>query len=99
MQLRDKKGHSIIYKMMQSSNDTIKIDLQTNDKKTTGYQFILLPDGKGHTLLIWNINTVLGWYPWKRIQGLVMDKITGPDYTSALQELKKIVEKNPGDSL
>lgn len=99
MQLRDKKGHCIIYKMMQSSNDTIKIDLQTNGTKTTGYQFILLPDGKSHTLLIWNINSVLGWYPWKRIQGLVMDKITGPGYTSALQELKKTVEKNPEDSL
>lgn len=99
MELRDTKRHSIIYKMIRFSNDTIKIDLQTTDTKTTSYHFIMLPYDKGQTLLTWNINTTLGWYPWKRIQGLVLDKITGPAYISTLQNLKKTVENYAQDSL
>ncbi len=96
MELRDSKGHSIIYKMIQSSNDTTKIDLQTNH---TNYQFITLPNDKQHTLLIWNINTTLGWYPWERIQGVIMDKIAGPAYIPTLQNLKETVENYAQGSL
>ena len=73
-----------------------KIDLQTNH---TNYQFITLPNDKQHTLLIWNINTTLGWYPWERIQGVIMDKIAGPAYISTLQNLKETVENYVQGSL
>ena len=45
--------------------------------------------------IIWNVNTDLGWYPWKRIQGIMMDKLTGPEYELALQNLKKVCEETP----
>ncbi len=92
VQLGDSKGRNIIFRLLPSSGDTIKINLKTNENKTVNYQFILLPVGEGHTLLIWNINTYSGWYPWQRLRGFVMDKITGPAYISALQKLKKAVE-------
>ena len=81
--------------MLYRSMDTINVDLQTNGKRLTNYQFVILPGNKGHTQIVWNVNTNLGWYPWKKIQGIIMDKVTGQEYTLALQNLKKIAEEGP----
>ena len=93
--LHDRHGHEIIFNMLYRSMDTINVDLQTNGKRLTNYQFVILPGNKGHTQIVWNVNTNLGWYPWKKIQGIIMDKVTGQEYTLALQNLKKIAEERP----
>ncbi|MEO6289912.1 MAG: SRPBCC family protein, partial [Ginsengibacter sp.] len=98
VQLSDSMGRDIIFTLLPSSGNTLKINLKTNKNKTINYQFILFPGGEGHTLLVWNINTYLGWYPWQRLRGLIMDKITGPAYISALENLKKAVENHLGSS-
>jgi len=40
------------------------------------------------------VNTKLKWYPWKKLAGVFMDKIKGPQYETVLQNLKAASE-NP----
>jgi hypothetical protein len=32
------------------------------------------------------------WYPWEKFSGIFVDKMTGPGYQAALNELKDFVE-------
>lgn len=41
----------------------------------------------------WRALTRLKWYPWEKFSGIFTDKITGPGYEAALEELKKYVEQ------
>jgi hypothetical protein len=70
----------------------INILLSEENKNNVTYQFILLPHGAGQTQLTWNVNTTLDWYPWKKLAGIFLDKITGPQYEEALQNLKATIE-------
>lgn len=90
--LRDKQGHEIMFHIVSNSMDSIIVELQPNNKKAIKYQFIISRHSAGYTQVVWNINTDLGWYPWERIQGILMDKVTGPGYAAALQNLKKVTE-------
>jgi hypothetical protein len=38
------------------------------------------------------VNVDLGWYPWKRIEGIFFDKFSGTQYESALEDLKSAAE-------
>ena len=35
------------------------------------------------------VNTALSWYPWDRLKGVFMDKIAGPQYQLALDNIIK----------
>ncbi len=93
-QLHDNRGHEIIFNIRHQPTDTINVELETNRRELINYQFITVSNNKGQTQIVWNINTDLGWYPWKKIQGVIMDKMTGQEYILALQNLKKVAEQN-----
>ena len=78
--------------LLASSLENINILLSEEKRNTKTYQFVLLPDAEGQTRLVWNVNTELGWYPWKRLGGIFLDKVSGPQYEAILQNLKKAVE-------
>ncbi len=40
----------------------------------------------------WRVLTTLNWYPWEKFYGIFIDKITGPGYEMALNNLKELVE-------
>ncbi|MEP7163998.1 MAG: hypothetical protein ABI741_04845 [Ferruginibacter sp.] len=40
----------------------------------------------------WRVFTKLKWYPWEKFSGIFIDKMTGPGYESALNNLKEIIE-------
>lgn len=42
----------------------------------------------------WSSLTKLKWYPWEKFSGIFVDKMTGPGYEAALNELKSFVEQN-----
>ncbi len=92
--LRDKNNREIKFSMIQNEAGNVNVRVFTDKKITMNYQFVISTDKKG-TLIIWNANIDLGWYPWIRIQGIVMDKLTGPEYDLALQNLKKVSEAAP----
>jgi Polyketide cyclase / dehydrase and lipid transport len=74
--------------------DTCTVLLTEDGSNDVTYQFILSPERTGGTLLTWNINTTLPWYPWKKITGIFLDKINGPRYAEVLEVLKSAVEKD-----
>ena len=78
--------------MIRSGRENIDILLLGKDKNNITWQFILSSNGPGQTHLTWNVNTTLPWYPWKKIAGIFLDKITGPQYQEVLQNLKIAVE-------
>jgi hypothetical protein len=41
----------------------------------------------------WMALTKLKWYPWEKFSGILIDKITGPGYDTALKELKAYTER------
>jgi hypothetical protein len=40
----------------------------------------------------WRVLTRLKWYPWEKFYGIFVDKITGPGYELALNNLKELAE-------
>ena len=42
----------------------------------------------------WKALTKLHWYPWDKFYGIFIDRLTGPDYDEALNNLKSFLEKN-----
>ena len=90
--ITDEKQRKLLLVLLKSVPGNIDILLSEENKNNVTYQFILLPHGTGQTQLTWNVNTTLDWYPWKKIAGIFLDKITGPQYEEALQNLKATIE-------
>lgn len=42
----------------------------------------------------WSALTKLKWYPWEKFSGIFIDKMTGPGYQAALNELKSVSEQS-----
>ncbi len=92
--LTNEDQKKIIFILLKSSENNISVVLNEGDKKNESYQFILLSNGEGQTQLTWNINSSLGWLPWKKFSGVMMDKVKGEQYQEALLHLKAASEKN-----
>jgi len=92
--LTNKNQKRISLSLLKSSPENINILVSEEKGKTKTYQFVLSPNGTGQTQLTWNVNMELGWYPWRKFAGIFLDKVTGPQYEAALQNLKIAVEKN-----
>ena len=90
--LRSRKGKSINLTLVRSMPYAISVNLHSSSSSKVAYEFILTPKINNKIQLTWNINTQLGWYPWNRISGIFLDKISGVQYESALADLKKTVE-------
>lgn len=43
----------------------------------------------------WRALTKLKWYPWEKFSGIFVDKMTGPGYEAALNNLKELIEGKP----
>lgn len=88
----NKKNHLEITEVSQNSmrfilqrvgeNDLLnKVEL-TNFKDSSNIQ------------VEWSALTKLKWYPWEKFSGIFVEKMTGPGYEAALNEMKTFVEHN-----
>lgn len=91
--LKDTKGKEIIFEKLPSSTDTLNFALKSKSSADVFYQFILIPQNTENTQIVFNINTYFKWYPWEKIKGMFLDKMTGPMYQKSLFQLEKAVEK------
>jgi uncharacterized protein YndB with AHSA1/START domain len=48
-------------------------------------------DGKG-TVIMWRVETELGYLPWWKFRGFLADRLTGPQLEDGLTKLKSICE-------
>jgi hypothetical protein len=88
----DIKGNRITLMLTDTTQTEIRIDLASSSSVKVDYLFILKPKTEHQTELIWNVNTYLGWSPWKRIEGIFLDKFSGAQYVAALNDLKDAAE-------
>jgi len=93
--LTDKNQKKLILRLIHSSPKNVDIALSNGGNSTETYQFILVTNNNGETQITWNVNSQLKWYPWKKLTGVFMDKIKGPQYEEVLKNLKTICEKFP----
>ena len=91
--LKDKQGKNITLNLIDSNQNTIDIEVQSLSSTKVSYQFILNSKMDNQIQLTWNVNTSFAWYPWKRIEGIFLDKFSGDQYEAALLNLKKAAEK------
>ena len=92
--LKDKNGKAINLNLIDSSKNSILIQLESSSSTKVNYQFILTQKINNQTQLTWNININLGWLPWKKIEGILLDKFSGNQYETALDNLRKAAENN-----
>ena len=92
--LKDSKGKSITLNLVDTIKSTILVEVQSSSSTEVNYQFILTPKLNEQTQLTWNVNTTLGWLPWKKMEGILFDKLSGTQYESALDNLRKAAEAN-----
>lgn len=90
--LIDVNGKSVNLNLLDTSQHIIDIGLQSSSLTKVNYQFVVVPKINKQTQLTWNVNIDLGWLPWKKIQGIFMDKFSGQQYQMALENLKKAAE-------
>ncbi len=90
--LKDKKEKVILLNLVDTLNGKIDIEVQSNSSTQVQYEFLLIPKLNNQNQLTWNININLGWYPWKRIEGIFFDKFSGTQYEAALDDLRKAAE-------
>ncbi|HEY5405564.1 MAG TPA: hypothetical protein VIJ92_00690 [Ginsengibacter sp.] len=91
--LTNENGKKLSLVLSKSSQKNINIQLLEDDRNAKNYEFVLLPNNKGQTQLTWNVDIELGWYPWKKLGGIFLDKIIGPQCEATLENLKIAAEK------
>ena len=90
--LTDRNGKKMILNITEAKPQMINVQVQSSSSAKVNYRFILTPKINNQTQLTWDINTEMKWYPWKKIQGIFLDKISGNQYQTALENLKKAAE-------
>lgn len=90
--LEDNKGKKMLLNLVDTSNNNVNVKVESASSTRVQYEFLLVPKLNNQTQLTWNINVDLGWYPWKRIEGILFDKFSGSQYEAALEDLKKAAE-------
>lgn len=92
--LKKDDGKNIHFVISQLKPDVIRVDVQSpSSSASVNYEFILRQKAGNEIQVTWNVNTQLGWYPWHRISGILLDKVSGAQYESALADLKKVSEQ------
>ena len=90
--LKDKEGKAILLNLVDTADNQISIAVVSASSTKVGYRFVLIPKLNNQTQLTWDVNINLGWYPWKRIEGILFDKFSGSQYVAALEDLGKAAE-------
>ncbi|MEO9003354.1 MAG: SRPBCC family protein [Ginsengibacter sp.] len=91
--LKKAGGKSIHLIISQLKPDVINVEVQSSSSSArVNYEFIFSSIANNEIQLTWNVNTQLGWYPWHRISGILLDKVSGAQYDSALADLKIAAE-------
>jgi hypothetical protein len=90
--LKDREGKTILLTLVDTANNKIYINVESASSTQVQYEFLLIPKMHNQVQLTWDVNINLGWYPWKRIEGILFDKFSGSQYESALDDLRKAAE-------
>ena len=91
--IKEEHGKELSFYFTEIKKDTIQINVISSSFRNVNYQFILAPHSDAQTQLSWDVNLIMKWYPWEKLKGIFLDKISGPQFEAALVNFKKAVEK------
>lgn len=87
---------TITIKVTESSEVGIKfLVLQPGELPVDNILSIAPLQDKTGYQIEWQALTHLKWYPWEKFAGIFTDKMTGPGYEYALDNLRKHIEGHP----
>lgn len=72
----------------------VAVDLKWENMDASKVGFLLSPEGDG-TLVKWTMDADMGWGPFGRFIGLMMEGFLAPDYEKGLRNLDSIVKTVP----
>lgn len=90
--IKDNKGKEIRLDKLASTPDTINVALRSPSATEVNYQFLLISQNEYNTQIVLNVNTYFKWYPWEKIKGVFLDKMSGPMYQKSMLQLEKRIE-------
>lgn len=90
--IKDTKGKEIRLDKLASTSDTINVALRSPAATEVNYQFLLIPQNEYNTQIVLNVNTYFKWYPWEKIKGVFLDKMSGPMYQKSMYQLEKAID-------
>ena len=74
----------------------VKFAFQTEGEPVMPAEICLTPvPMQTGTQVEWKSVVKLKWYPWEKMYGIFVDKLTGPGYEAALNGLKNYLEQPP----
>jgi hypothetical protein len=72
---------------------SIRFILKSNGEDDIENEISITPVNAQNSVRVeWRALTKLHWYPWEKFYGIFIDRITGPGYDEALNNLKRFVE-------
>ena len=92
--LRDSLGKWLTILVRDTSKQTINVNLHSPSALDIDYEFVLIHKLSNQTQLTWNVIIHLGWLPWNKFEGIVLDKFSGEQYENALDNIKSAAEKS-----
>lgn len=73
---------------------SIKFDLRATGENNISNELVFTSLPEQHSVQVeWRAITKLKWYPWEKVYGIFIDKLTGSSYEQALDGLKNFLEK------
>lgn len=76
--------------------DQLKADLsRTGENTSANIITVSALKDSNNVQVEWRVLTKLKWYPWEKFSGIFVDKMTGPGYEAALNDLKVLIEPKP----
>ncbi len=88
-------GRKVSIKLISSDSSSIKFLMHAQGEHDIENNIILTPIPSSQSVHVeWRTTTRLHWYPWDKFYAIFLDKISGPGYEAALNNLNAYIEKN-----
>lgn len=87
-------GYDNHLKITDTGYDFLKaVLLRQGEKDISNILTVINTREPGKFQVEWRVLVTLKWYPWEKFYGIFLDKITGPGYEAALNNLKRHIEE------
>ncbi len=82
-------GKPVAIELYGSARDSFGFTIAGKSNPPVQFSFFIYQEKNGGHRLDLIVNTILPWYPWERLKGVFIDKLTGPQYQLALDNIVK----------
>lgn len=88
-ELQGDKGSTASIELYGTARDSFGFTITGKSGLLVQFAFFLHAEKGGDHRLDLVVNTEMAWYPWERLKGVFIDKLAGPMYLAALENIVK----------